>query len=159
MPYMSLPSTQTSGDLAKVLYSIEGDPTDGSLPATILVVDDNAMARIYAVIVVEGAGYSALIAEDADDALDVLTTHPRISALFTDVDMPGRMDGLELAAEARRLRPDLGILIASGKREPYEDALPERAVFVSKPYEVPVVALALAALLAEAAQFQGGLER
>jgi CheY-like chemotaxis protein len=159
MTCMSPSSCQANGDLTKILYSIEDEPAAGSLPATVLVVDDNAMARIYAVIVVEDAGYSALVANDADAALDALSTYPAISALFTDVDMPGRMDGLELAAEARRLRPDLGILIASGKREPYQEALPERAVFVSKPYEVPIVAVALAALLAEAAQFKGGSAR
>lgn len=158
MPYMSPSSTRTSGDLAKIPYGAK-DPTDGALPAMVLIVDDNAMARIYAVIVVEGAGYSALIADDADSALDALATYPRIGVLFTDVDMPGRMDGLELAAEARRLRPDLGILIGSGMREPLQDNLPERAVFLSKPYDLPVVALALAALLAEAAQFQGGAAR
>ena len=81
---------------------------------------------------------------------------PRICAPFTDVEMPGRMDGLELAVAARRLRPDLCILIASGKRTPFQDDLPERAVFLSKPYQIPMVTLALAALLAEAAQFQEG---
>lgn len=159
MPYMSPLSTQTNGDLVKALYGIQDDRTDGSRPATVLIVDDNAMARVYAVLVVEDAGYSALIADDADGALDALTAHPRIGALFTDVDMPGRMDGLELAAHARRLRPDLGILIASGKAEPPQNDLPERAVFLSKPYGVSMVALALAALLAEAAQFRGGAAR
>lgn len=152
---MTRPSTRLDGDLAKVVYAIEDNPSD-TLP-TVLVVEDNAMARVCAVIVVEDAGYSAIIAQDADEALNVLAEHPRIGALFTDVKMPGRLDGLELAAEARRLRPDLGILIASGTAEPSQEDLPDRAVFVSKPYAVSTVALALAALLADAAQHRGGM--
>jgi two-component system, response regulator PdtaR len=141
--------TRLEGELAKVFYLGESDSLLRMPKGTVLVVEDNPMARICAVIVVEDAGYCAIIAVDAQEALDALAEHPRISALFTDVEMPGSMDGFELAAEARRLRPDLGILIASGKAEPRLEDLPERAVFVSKPYAVPVVTLALAALLAE----------
>jgi CheY-like chemotaxis protein len=152
---MALQSARASQDLVKGLYGIQAASIHHRSPALVLIVDDSAMARVYAVIAVEDAGYSVLLAENAEGALGLLATHPGIGALFTDVRMPGGMDGLELAAEARRLRPDLGILIASGKVEPQEDDLPERSFFVSKPYAAPAVALALGVLLAEAPRFEG----
>ena len=143
---MTRPSTRLGGELARVLYggAIDRNPTIG----TVLVVEDNPMARVCAVFVVEDAGYTALIASDATEALTLLAERPEIDALFTDVDMPGPMDGFELVAEAHRLHPDLGILIASGMREPRQEDLPARSIFFSKPYAVPLVTLALTALLA-----------
>jgi len=83
---------------------------------TILVVDDDREVREVAMTVIESAGYRVIEAVSGDDAYRFLAAHPdlRIDLLFTDVVMPGRLDGIDLAHEARRLRPGLQVLFASG---------------------------------------------
>ena len=83
---------------------------------TILVVDDDREVREVVLAVLEGAGYRVIEAVSGDDAHRFLLAHPdlRIDLLFTDVLMPGRLDGIDLAHAARRLRPGLQVLFASG---------------------------------------------
>ena len=83
---------------------------------TILVVEDDRDVRESALAVIEGAGYRVLEAANGDDAYRLLLAHPdlRIDLLFTDVVMPGRLDGIDLANAARGLRPRLQVLYATG---------------------------------------------
>jgi CheY-like chemotaxis protein len=83
---------------------------------TILVVDDDREVREVALAVLEAAGYRVIEAVSGDDAYRFLVAHPdlRIDVLFTDVVMPGRLDGIDLAHAARQLRPGLQVLFASG---------------------------------------------
>jgi CheY-like chemotaxis protein len=83
---------------------------------TILVVEDDGDVREVAVAVLEGAGYRVLEAASGDDAYRLLQAHPEIEidVLFTDVVMPGRLDGIDLANAARALRPHLHVLYATG---------------------------------------------
>ena len=81
---------------------------------TILVVEDNASLRRAAVQQLMMLGYNALEADGAQAALDVLQTKQSIDLLFTDVVMPGSMDGIDLAEHAAALRPDMRILLTSG---------------------------------------------
>jgi CheY-like chemotaxis protein len=83
---------------------------------TILVVEDDRDVREVAVAVLEEAGYRVLEAESGDDAYRLLLAHPdlRIDALFTDVVMPGRFDGIDIANAACELRPGLRVLYATG---------------------------------------------
>src|SRR5579864_9140327 len=83
---------------------------------TILVVDDDREVREVALAVIEAAGYRVIEAVSGDDAHRFLLAHPdlQIDVLFTDVVMPGRLDGIDLAHVARRLRPGLRVLFASG---------------------------------------------
>src|SRR6266571_8307535 len=82
----------------------------------ILVVDDDREVREVAMTVLESAGYRVIEAVSGDDAHRFLVAHPdlRIDVLFTDVVMPGRLDGIDLAHAARLLRPGLHVLFASG---------------------------------------------
>ena len=80
---------------------------------TILVVDDEALIRLTVVALFRDCGAAVLEAGTARQALDVLVRHPEIGLLFTDVRMPG-MDGLELARQAREMRPDLRIVLTTG---------------------------------------------
>jgi signal transduction histidine kinase len=80
---------------------------------TVLVVEDKADVRAMSIDALLGLGYAVLQAEDADQALDILAAHPEIDLMFTDVVMPG-MDGRQLAIEAKRRRPGLGILFTTG---------------------------------------------
>src|SRR5216683_1045428 len=83
---------------------------------TILVVDDDREVREVAMTVLGAAGYRVIEAVSGDDAHRFLVAHPdlRIDVLFTDVVMPGRLDGIDLAHAARLLRPGLQVLFASG---------------------------------------------
>ena len=103
--------------------------------ATVLVVEDEFLIRAFIVSVLEEEGFRIVEASNADEAISILERREDIRLLFTDVDMPGSMDGLRLA-EAVRLRwPPVEIIVTSGKRTP--SVLPERAVFVAKPYQAP----------------------
>jgi two-component system, cell cycle sensor histidine kinase and response regulator CckA len=82
--------------------------------ATILVVEDNANVRNIAVQQLSDLGYKVVEAPSAEAALSILKQDQRIDILFTDVIMPGSMTGDVLASEARKLRPNLGILFTSG---------------------------------------------
>jgi CheY-like chemotaxis protein len=83
---------------------------------TVLVVDDDREVREVALAVLEMAGYRVLEAASGDDAHRLLRARPdlRIDVLFTDVVMPGLLDGVDLANAARSLRPGLPVLYASG---------------------------------------------
>ena len=83
---------------------------------TVLVVDDDRDVREVALAVIEGAGYRVIEAANGDEAYRLLLAYPdlQIDVLFTDVVMPGRLDGIDLANAARTLRPGLQILYATG---------------------------------------------
>jgi CheY-like chemotaxis protein len=83
---------------------------------TILVVEDDRDVREVALAVLEGTGFRVLDAASGDDAYRLLLAHPdlRIDLLFTDVVMPGRFDGIDLANAARELRPAIRVLYATG---------------------------------------------
>ncbi len=100
----------------------------------ILVVDDEALVRMYAVDVLCDAGHEVFEAACAQEALDVLDSHPEIGVLFTDINMPGRLDGLDLARMVNRRRPDVHIILTSGRLRPAEADIPDDGRFLSKPY-------------------------
>jgi len=83
----------------------------------LLVVEDDADVRLFALNALRGLGYIPLPAPDAATALQVLETTPDIALLFTDIVMPGEMDGIRLAAEAQRRYPGLRVLFTSGYTE------------------------------------------
>ena len=100
----------------------------------VLVVDDEPLIRINAVDMLADAGWLAFEAGDAAEALELLAAHPEITVLFTDINMPGEMDGLELARRVHQLRPDVHLIITSGKMRPRRDELPDGGEFLCKPY-------------------------
>src|ERR1041385_8274728 len=83
---------------------------------TILIVEDDRDVREVALAVIEGAGYRVIEAASGDDAYRLLLAHPdwQIDVLFTDVVMPGRLDGIDLANAASSIRPGLRVLYATG---------------------------------------------
>src|SRR6476619_2824707 len=104
---------------------------------TILIVEDDALVRTMAVEMVEEAGLLVLEAEDAEKAL-VLLNDPAIAedvvAVFTDVRMPGRLDGVDLAREIARNWPAVRVIVTSGYAAGRRGELPEAAVFLEKPW-------------------------
>jgi CheY-like chemotaxis protein len=107
-------------------------PTGRVEMPTVLVVEDEALIRELVAEELELAGYSIVIASDADQAIAILEARPDIHLVFTDINMPGSMDGLKLAAAIRDRWPPVHIIITSGKIRPLE--IPANALFIPKPY-------------------------
>jgi CheY-like chemotaxis protein len=119
-----------------------------SNPLVVLVVEDDFLLRTLAVEVVEEAGFVALEARDADEAVALLESRADISLLFTDIDMPGSMDGLKLAHAVRGRWPPIKILVVSGKVRLEPSQLPSNGRFVPKPYCVEAMVEELRSLVA-----------
>jgi CheY-like chemotaxis protein len=109
----------------------------------VLVVEDDAIIRMMAMDLVQDTGFIAYEAANADDALVLLEERPDIRILFTDIDMPGSMDGLALAHKVRDRWPPMFILVASGHIRITQDKMPLDGQFVSKPYPPSVIIGAL----------------
>lgn len=99
-----------------------------------LVVDDEAVVRFDLAQTLEEAGYTTFEAADAAEAVAVLEAHAEIRVVFTDIQMPGSMDGLALSHYVRKRWPPTIIVVSSGRRSPIDQDLPSGAHFVAKPY-------------------------
>jgi DNA-binding NtrC family response regulator len=104
-----------------------------SKKAVILVVEDEPLLRLITVEILEEAGFEVIEAANADIAVRFLEARMDIRIVITDVDMPGSMDGMKLAAAVRNRWPPIEIVIVSGQKRPLTTTLPERAVFFPKP--------------------------
>ena len=100
----------------------------------VLVVDDEVFARLLAVQIFLDLNYTVLEAEDAQQALAVLDRNDDVGLLFTDINMPGEMDGLGLVHHVRASRPEVRCIATSGCGNPNPDAFPGRVRFLAKPY-------------------------
>lgn len=116
--------------------------------AVVLVVEDNAIVRMGAVDLVLSAGYEALEATDADTAIRILESRSDIDLVFTDVQMPGTMDGLKLSHYIRDRWPPVKLIVASGDAILEESSLPGGSRFFAKPYDSHTITDAMARLLA-----------
>lgn len=105
-----------------------------------LVVDDDFMIRMDAMEILEEAGFRVLDAEHGDAAYELLKTrHPEVVLLFTDVQMPGELDGFALARTVSVSWPHISIIVASGDARPEAGSLPVRAHFLAKPFSAAIV--------------------
>jgi CheY-like chemotaxis protein len=108
----------------------------------ILVVEDEVLIRLMAVAIAEDAGFEALSAANADEALSILEVRADVRLVFTDVHMPGSMDGLKLAHAVRDRWPPVELIVTSGHRHVRADDLPDRGRFFAKPYNVTALSQA-----------------
>ena len=102
-------------------------------PIAVLVVEDEFLVRLAAVAALDHAGFELVQAGSAEEALPLLTQRADIAVLFTDINMPGRMNGLDLAFEVRRRWPAIGLLVTSSTR-PSDLKMLGGARFLAKPY-------------------------
>jgi CheY-like chemotaxis protein len=100
----------------------------------VLVVEDDFLLRMDAVDIVRDAGFEAIEVANADDAIAIIEANPNIHVVFTDVQMPGTMDGLKLARFIKDRWPPIKIVATSGRLRVSENDLPEGSIFVPKPY-------------------------
>jgi CheY-like chemotaxis protein len=106
-----------------------------SIPAVVLIVEDEMLLRMRAVDMVEDAGYTSVEAVDADAAFAILESRSDIALLFTDIQMPGSMDGLKLAHAVHRRWPPIKIILVSGQLRLPNIDIPPHSRFFGKPLE------------------------
>ena len=109
----------------------------------VLVVEDEALIRLDIVDWLEEAGLEVEEAANADQAIRILESRKDIRLVFTDVDMPGSMDGLKLAARVRDRWPPIKIIVTSGHVSVRPDQIPPGGRFFCKPYDRPEIAQAI----------------
>jgi CheY-like chemotaxis protein len=114
----------------------------------VLLVEDEFLLRMNAVEMIEEAGFDVVEAGNADEAIEILENRSDIRVIFTDIQMPGSMDGLKLAAAVRGRWPPIKIIATSGQYLIREGDLPEGGVFLSKPYTSDSILFALHELTA-----------
>ena len=108
-------------------------PDRSGVPAVVLVVEDEMLLRMRAVDMVEDAGYTSVEAVDADEAVAILESRSDIALMFTDIQMPGSMDGLKLAHAVRKRWPPIKIILVSGQLTPAIIDIPADSRFYGKP--------------------------
>ena len=111
-------------------------PTGSTDTPKVLVVEDEMVLRMRAADIVEDAGFTPVEAVNADEAIAILESRSDIAVLFTDIQMPGSMDGLKLAHAVRTRWPDIKIVLVSGQVRPSEAERPADSRFFGKPLAV-----------------------
>jgi CheY-like chemotaxis protein len=115
---------------------------------TVLVVEDDGLVRFDAAETLRDAGYVVIEADDAEEALALINARDDIALLFTDINMPGHMDGVQLARRAHDRHPAICLLLTSGQVRPTKREIPVDGVFLAKPYSPNDMTRAVSRLLA-----------
>jgi CheY-like chemotaxis protein len=100
------------------------------ISSVVLVVEDDALLRLDAADQLEGAGFEVVEAANAAQALQVMKTRPDVRVLFTDVEMPGPLDGMELARKVHEQWPNVQLLITSGNKRPAKADIADHGHFL-----------------------------
>ena len=109
----------------------------------VLIVEDEFLIRMDAVDMIKAAGFEVVEALSADEAIAILECRFDTSVVFTDVQMPGSMDGLKLAAAVRGRWPPIKIVATSGNVNVTQENLPEGGRFLRKPYSPQEITMTL----------------
>ncbi len=126
------------------------EQTSGVTP-TILVVEDEPLVRFTSALLLEDAGFIVIEACDADAALRVLEANHDIRIVFTDVEMPGALDGLGLARCVHERWPSIGVIVTSGRFRPSSGDMGANELFIAKPYGAHTLMPKIAACLSASA--------
>jgi CheY-like chemotaxis protein len=108
---------------------------DISKTPVVLIVEDEPLVRFSAVRAIEDVGFEVIEAANADEAIRILENRSDIRVVFTDIHMPGSIDGLKLAHAVRNRWPPIKIIVTSGHDLVSEKDLPEGGRFFAKPYD------------------------
>jgi two-component system, response regulator PdtaR len=114
----------------------------------VLVVEDEPLLRMDACDFIEQAGFKVFEARGADDAIRMLELHSEIRIVFTDINIPGSMDGLKLAHYIRKRWPPVQLIVTSGRMQPSAEEMPIGSVFLGKPYRQDLIRGQLRAMAA-----------
>lgn len=134
---------------ATVAFAIERhrQQPNASSREVVLVVEDEALVRMSAVEMIQAAGFDVVEAVNADHAVQILERRADIRLIFTDIDMPGSMDGLRLAHLVKHRWPPIKIIATSGYTKPRDSELPEGSRFLAKPYAATGLATSIRELI------------
>jgi DNA-binding NtrC family response regulator len=100
----------------------------------ILIVEDDVLANEHLEFILQQAGYEVVSATSADEAAALLADREDVQVIVTDINLPGTMNGMKLAAAAKAQRPEMNIIITTGYSAPRSDEIPQGSLFVPKPY-------------------------
>jgi two-component system, response regulator PdtaR len=120
----------------------------GNKRVAVLVVEDEHLIRMDTASSLESLGFTVYEAANAADAIRCLEVHNEIRLIFTDVNMPGSMDGVALAHYVRTRWPPVKIMVTSGYKRIPDSDLPTAALFVAKPYYPKNIANQMSELIA-----------
>ena len=109
----------------------------------LLVVENELLLSLDISDALKDEGYDVITVANADDAIKVLEISNDIRTIFTDIDLPGSIDGLKLAAAVRDRWPPVNIIVTTGMRAPRRDEMPAKSLFIAKPYRSAEVLEAL----------------
>ena len=101
---------------------------------SILIVEDDVLTNEYLEFILQQAGYEVVSATSADEAAALLEVRDDVQLIVTDINLPGTMNGLKLAAAVKARRPAMNIIIVTGYGAPKGDEIPPGSLFVPKPY-------------------------
>jgi CheY-like chemotaxis protein len=121
-----------------------------SVPAVVLIVEDEMLLRMRAVDMVEDAGYTSVEAVDADQAVAILESRSDIALLLSDIQMPGSMDGLGLAHSVHDRWPPIKIILVSGQLKLANIDIPAGSRFFGKPLEAKVMIAQMQSMIGHA---------
>ncbi|QXX73581.1 response regulator [Methylovirgula sp. HY1] len=124
----------------------------------ILVVEDDALVRELIVEILADAGYAMSEVSCADEALDLFCRQPdlaaKIAVVVTDIDMPGEIDGLGLAARLAAAWPQIGVVVTSGARRAETRTLRQPSVFLAKPFRPDRLVAAVSSVIVAGARHE-----
>jgi CheY-like chemotaxis protein len=115
---------------------------------TILVVEDDGLVRLDAVETLRGAGFEVLEAGDAEEALIEVERRCDIRLVFSDINMPGAMNGIDLVRRVHETHPGIHLLLTSGEVTPARGDIPDDGAFIAKPYSLATMTHAIFRMLA-----------
>jgi len=116
-------------------------------PMTVLLVEDEPLLRTFSADAFSNAGFNIIEAGTADEAASILTTRDDVSAVVTDIQMPGALDGLGLVRLLYATKPQIARVVVSGRVRPKPGDLAPDTLFVAKPYDADALASRLFAML------------
>jgi CheY-like chemotaxis protein len=117
--------------------------TSAAKRPVVLIVEDELLLRINAAEMIAESGFDVVEAGNADEAIAILEARPEIHIVFTDIQMPGSLDGLKLARFVRGRWPAIKIVATSGRVALCDADLPEGGVFIGKPYTAAEISATL----------------
>ena len=100
----------------------------------IVIVEDDVLANEHLEFILQQAGYEVFSATSADEAAELLDDHEDVQLLVTDINLPGTVDGLKLAAAVKARRPEMNFIITTGYSAPKDEEIPQGSLFLPKPY-------------------------
>jgi len=114
---------------------------------TVLVVEDDVLVRMHGIDIFEEAGFTVIEADNAHEALTILGEGAQVHMLFSDIDMPGSIDGLELARIVHERWPRIHLLVTSGHHRLNDADVPGLGRFVRKPWQTEAIMTGVAGLV------------